>query len=167
MRKHLAHLHNSDFKKKKSFSFSLYNRNSWCSLLAHSARRLSQDPPPSSQHSTPICHYPSYMVNGNPSEWMPVLSGAPQGIVLGPHLFLMFVNDIYENVTSTTRLFADDCTTPSSLLVMSSNCRRTWIRWLIGLKLGGWNSICRNVRPWGSCVGENLILPTTLWWELD
>ena len=49
------------------------------------------------------------VVNGNPSEWMPVLSGAPQGTVLGPHLFLLFINDIHEDVASTTRLFADDC----------------------------------------------------------
>ena len=49
------------------------------------------------------------VVNGNSSDWMPVLSGAPQGTVLGPHLFLMFINDIHANVSSTIRLFADDC----------------------------------------------------------
>ena len=49
------------------------------------------------------------VTNGNSSDWRPVLSGAPQGTVLGPHLFLMFINDIHENVTSTIRLFADDC----------------------------------------------------------
>ena len=49
------------------------------------------------------------VVNGNPSDWKPVLSGVPQGTVLGPHLFLMFINDIHENIASTTRLFADDC----------------------------------------------------------
>ena len=48
-------------------------------------------------------------VNGQSSEWYPVLSGTPQGTVLGPHLFLLFINDIQEEVTSTTRLFADDC----------------------------------------------------------
>ena len=48
-------------------------------------------------------------INGTPSSWEKVLSGVPQGTVLGPHLFLMFINDISEVVSSTIRLFADDC----------------------------------------------------------
>ena len=50
------------------------------------------------------------VVNGKMSKWMPVLSGIPQGTVLGPHLFILFINDIINSVkTSTARLFADDC----------------------------------------------------------
>ena len=48
-------------------------------------------------------------VNGSSSDWMPVLSGTPQGTVLGPHLFLLYKNDIHKKVSSTVRLFADDC----------------------------------------------------------
>ena len=40
---------------------------------------------------------------------MPVLSGIPQGTVLGPHLFILFINDITDSVKATSRLFADDC----------------------------------------------------------
>ena len=43
------------------------------------------------------------------SQEAPVLSGVPQGTVLGPLLFLIFINDITENLSSPIRLFADDC----------------------------------------------------------
>ena len=47
-------------------------------------------------------------VNGAESEWAPVLSGIPQGSILGPILFSLFVNDLPENIKSLVSLFADD-----------------------------------------------------------
>ena len=43
------------------------------------------------------------------SEEIAVTSGVPQGSVLGPLLFLAYVNDIWRNVESHIGLFADDC----------------------------------------------------------
>jgi len=48
------------------------------------------------------------VLNGSVSEWKLVTSGVPQGSVLGPLLFIMFVNDIDHNVTSKLLKFADD-----------------------------------------------------------
>ena len=48
------------------------------------------------------------VVNGSQSSWKDVTSGVPQGSVIGPALFLLYVNDIHTNIKSTTRLFADD-----------------------------------------------------------
>ena len=43
------------------------------------------------------------------SNSCPVSSGVPQGTVLGPLLFLLFVNDLPLCISSSIRLFADDC----------------------------------------------------------
>lgn len=50
----------------------------------------------------------SVLVNGEKSDEVPVTSGVPQGSVLGPLLFLLYINDLPENIISQVRLFADD-----------------------------------------------------------
>ena len=50
----------------------------------------------------------SVSVNGTHSSWVNVTSGVPQGSVLGPVLFLLYINDINDHIQSTIKLFADD-----------------------------------------------------------
>ena len=47
-------------------------------------------------------------VNGKLSNWAAVLSGVPQGSVLGPLVFLLFVNELPTWITNSIKLFADD-----------------------------------------------------------
>ena len=49
------------------------------------------------------------VIDGQMSTPAKVTSGVPQGTVLGPLLFLVFINDLPAAVSSTTRMFADDC----------------------------------------------------------
>ena len=48
------------------------------------------------------------MVSGTGSEWASVLSGVPQGSVLGPVLFICYINDMPDTVSSFIYMYADD-----------------------------------------------------------
>ena len=48
------------------------------------------------------------VLNGSSSRWVNVTSGVPQGSVLGPLLFILYVNDITDGLQSTLGMFADD-----------------------------------------------------------
>ena len=48
------------------------------------------------------------VVNGKYSDLAEVTSGVPQGSVLGPLLFICYINDIVYKISSTMRLYADD-----------------------------------------------------------
>ena len=61
-----------------------------------------------------ICSFQSnrtekVVIEGKSSSSVPVTPGVPQGTVLGPLLFLAFMNDLLQRVNSKARLFSDDC----------------------------------------------------------
>ena len=57
------------------------------------------------------CRRQRVVINGQTSSWLTVRSGVPQGSVLSPLLFILYIDDLHHSVTdSTLKIFADDVT---------------------------------------------------------
>jgi hypothetical protein len=70
------------------------------------------------------------IADGEKSNWISVPSGVPQGSILGPLFFLLFINDMPNVSTSTTALFADDAKcfksieTPDDCIALQNDINR-------------------------------------------
>ena len=53
-------------------------------------------------------HQQRVILNGKSSDWSFITAGVPQRSVLGPLFFLIYINDLVDDVSSDAKLFADD-----------------------------------------------------------
>ena len=70
-------------------------------------------------------------VGGQLSAEVTLTSEVPHGSLLGPLLILAYVNDIWRNMESTIRLFADGCVIYKKMIKRKTwkNFRKTWTGW--------------------------------------
>jgi hypothetical protein len=47
-------------------------------------------------------------MNGSNSDWLSINAGVPQESILGPLLFIIFINDTVQDIDAQIKLFADD-----------------------------------------------------------
>ena len=48
------------------------------------------------------------VLNGQCSNWSSLLAGVPQGSILGPLIFVIYINDLPDSLESSVKLFAND-----------------------------------------------------------
>jgi hypothetical protein len=107
-------------------------------------------------HSYLTCRLQVVIVGGEQSSSLPVIAGVPQGSVLGPLLFLIFINEIASHISADSKisLFADDIALYRSIL---SDADYSILQSDISTIVAGINSSLLSLQPAKCCYNIMLI----------
>ena len=75
------------------------------------------------------------LINGQTFDWLPVKAGVLQGSILGPLVFLIYINDLPDSLASSVKLFPDDTLLFSTVYV--NNASRVALTGALG-KIAEW-----------------------------
>jgi len=113
------------------------------------------------------------VLNGSFSSWLPVISGVPQGTILGPLLFILYLNDLAQFISCKFKLFADDVTlyhqivTNADCLYLQENLCAflKWChRWLMHLQLPKCEALCISNKHYPPTI-TYLCDGKPIWWS--
>ena len=80
------------------------------------------------------------LIIGQTFDWLPVKAGVLQGSILGPLVFLMYINDLPESLASSVKLFPDDTLLFSTVYV--NNASRVALNGALD-KIAEWTFKCK------------------------
>ena len=75
------------------------------------------------------------VLDGQTSDWVPIEAGVPQGSILGPLLFLVYINDLVEVVDSEINIFDDDTFIYRIIELYPITFRRPWDDHRVGIPM--------------------------------